>query len=280
MKVGVFLRNMGPESTRSTIRECALSAEELAYDSLFVVDHLAIPVGQTEGSDGRYLDALMTLGFLAGVTQRIRIGVGVLVVPYRAAVLSAKQIATLQVLCDERLIFGAGVGWMRAEFEALGVASAKRGALTDETLAVIHQLFSNDVSAYHGKYVQFPEFVFSPRPKRPPIWIGGGRRFAIARTLAYGDGYFPSGRIGPDEARAIKGELAQKSSELGRRSPQLILSGTANEDPKAHVDELLALQEAGVDHYILSVGRYQNAPTYRAAIERFAMQVLPALSSE
>src|SRR5262249_5020866 len=164
MKFGVVIRNMGPQSTRETITTCARAVEQAGFDAAFVVDHLAIPPDQTEGSGGRYLDPLTTLAYLAGVTQRIRLGVSVLVIPYRPAVLTAKQIATLQELSGERLILGAGVGWLRQEFEALGVDPRKRGALTDETLQVLHTLFANDVNAYEGKLVRFPAFVFAPRP--------------------------------------------------------------------------------------------------------------------
>ena len=95
MKFGVAIRNMGPQSSRTAIRACARIAEQAGFDALFVSDHLCIPPDQVEGSGGRYLDVLATLAFLAGATERIRLGVSVLVVPYRPAVLTAKQIATL-----------------------------------------------------------------------------------------------------------------------------------------------------------------------------------------
>src|ERR1700756_5330458 len=161
---------MGPQSTRTTIRACAKAAESLGYDALFVSDHLCIPPDQTEGSGGRYLDVLAALGYLAGVTERIRLGVSVLVLPYRPAVLTAKQVATIQELSGNRMILATGVGWMRREFEALGVDPSLRGALTTETLRVLHQLFANDVAAYDGALVRFAPIVFAPRPPLPPIW--------------------------------------------------------------------------------------------------------------
>ncbi|HJY80584.1 MAG TPA: LLM class flavin-dependent oxidoreductase, partial [Candidatus Binatia bacterium] len=119
MKFGAVIRNMGPQSTRETITACARAVEDAGFDAAFVVDHLAIPPDQTEGSGGRYLDPLTTLAYLAGITQRIRLGISVLVIPYRPAVLTAKQVATLQELSGGRLILGTGVGWLRQEFEAL-----------------------------------------------------------------------------------------------------------------------------------------------------------------
>src|SRR5580704_8433250 len=120
MKFGIAIRNMGPQSNRNTIRECARIAESANFDALFVSDHLCIPPDQTEGSGGRYLDVLAALAFLAGATDRIRLGVSVLVLPYRPAVLTAKQIATIQELSGERMILGVGVGRMRGEVEAQG----------------------------------------------------------------------------------------------------------------------------------------------------------------
>ena len=174
MKYGIAIRNMGPQASRKTIRECARIAEQAGFDALFVSDHLCIPPDQTEGSGGRYLDVLATLAFLAGATERIRLGVSVLVIPYRPAVLTAKQIATIQELSGDRMILGVGVGWMKPEFEALGADIKKRGAMTNETLAVLHHLWNQEEARpYDGKLVKFPAFVFLPRPARPPIWIGG-----------------------------------------------------------------------------------------------------------
>src|SRR5246127_2107425 len=142
---------MGPQSTPATIRACAAAAEALGYDALFVSDHLCIPPDQTEGSGGRYLDVLAALGYLAGVTERIRLGISVLVLPYRPAVLTAKQVATIQELSGGRLILGVGVGWMKPEFAALGADIRRRSAITNETLSVIHHLFSADApGAYDG----------------------------------------------------------------------------------------------------------------------------------
>jgi len=131
VKYGIAIRNMGPQSTRATIRACAAAAESLGYDALFVSDHLCIPPDQTEGSGGRYLDVLTTLAYLAGTTERIGLGISVLVLPYRPAVLSAKQLATIQELSGERMILGIGVGWMKPEFDALGVDKRQRGRITD-----------------------------------------------------------------------------------------------------------------------------------------------------
>src|SRR5437016_887777 len=121
MQLGVVLRNMGPQSTRETLVAAARAADALpAIADLWVVDHVAIPPDDAEGSDGRYLDPLATLAYLAGVTTRIGLGTAVLVVPYRPPLPTAKWLATIQELSGGRLLLGVGVGWMVPEFRAAG----------------------------------------------------------------------------------------------------------------------------------------------------------------
>ena len=121
MKYGIAIRNMGPQATQQTIRACVRTAEQLGYDRIVVSDHLCIPPDQTEGSGGRYLDVLAALAFIAGASERIRLGISVLVLPYRPAVLTAKQVATIQELSGGRMILGVSAGWIAPEFEALGI---------------------------------------------------------------------------------------------------------------------------------------------------------------
>src|SRR6185436_15379205 len=144
MKLGLYLRNMGPQSSRSTIVACARAAEAAGLDDLWVADHVAIPPDQSEGSGGRYLDPLATLAFLAGATERIGLGTGVLVLPYRPPLATAKWVATIQELSGGRLRLGVGAGWMEAEFRAVGVPRAKRGRVADDTLAFLHRAFATD----------------------------------------------------------------------------------------------------------------------------------------
>ena len=151
MHLGVTLRNMGDQSTPETLAACAALTEEAGLESAWVVDHIAIPPDDAEGSGGRYLDPLVTLAWLAGATTRIRLGVGVLILPYRSALPTAKQIASLQELSGERLILGVGVGWMEAEFKALGVDRSQRGKITDEALDLLNRCFAGDGGSCPGR---------------------------------------------------------------------------------------------------------------------------------
>src|ERR1700687_5747905 len=221
MKFAVAIRNMGPQSTRETIRACARVAEQIGFDALFVSDHLCIPPDDTEGSGVRYLDVLATLAYLAGATDRIRLGVSVLVLPYRPAVLTAKQVATIQELSGGRMILGVGVGWMKREFEALGVDKRMRGRISNETLRVLRHLFTTQAQAYHGDLVSFPPFVFEPRPKSPPIWIGGNGDPAIARVLEFGDGWHPM--LPAEKLKPAVAALKEKLAAKGRSEVEIVV---------------------------------------------------------
>jgi probable F420-dependent oxidoreductase len=273
MKFGVAIRNMGPQSNRATIRACARIAEQAGFDALFVSDHLCIPPDQTEGSGGRYLDVLATLAFIAGATEKIRLGISVLVVPYRPPVLTAKQIATIQELSGERVILGIGVGWMKPEFAALGADIRKRGAITDETLNVIYHLFGADLpGAYNGKLVQFPSFVFLPRPKRPTIWIGGNGQAAMARAVRFGDGWHPM--LPTAELKAKVEELHSGALTAGRAVPEIIVRrGLKLDDPAAARAKVAAEKEAGATYFILDLGRYPDEQSFGKSVENFIAKV-------
>jgi probable F420-dependent oxidoreductase len=273
MKFGIAIRNMGPQSNRTTIRACARIAEQAGFDALFVSDHLCIPPDQTEGSGGRYLDVLATLAFIAGATEKIRLGVSVLVVPYRPAVLTAKQVATIQELSGERMILGTGVGWMKPEFAALGAEFRRRGAITDETLNVLHHLFSADVpGAYNGKLVQFPSFVFLPRPKRPTIWIGGNGPAAMTRAVEFGDGWHPM--LPPTELKAKVEELHAGALAAGRAFPEIIVRrGLKLDDTAAARAKVAGEQEAGATYFILDLGRYPDEQSFGRSVETFIGKV-------
>jgi probable F420-dependent oxidoreductase len=272
MKYGIAIRNMGPQSSRATIRACATAVESLGYDALFVSDHLCIPPNQTEGSGGRYLDVLATLAYLAGATERIRLGISVLVLPYRPAVLTAKQLATIQELSGERMILGVGVGWMKPEFDALGVDKRQRGRLTDETLRVIRHLFAHEAEAYSGDLVSFPAFVFSPRPALPAIWIGGNGDKAIARVVEFGDGWHPM--MPADKLKPAVAELKQKLAAKQQSEIEIVVRrGMRFEDLGAAKAKLEAERDAGATYFILDPGRYPSEKEFAAQAETFIQKV-------
>ena len=270
MKIGMGLRNMGDVADRATITGVAQAAESAGIDSLWVFDHVAIPPEESEGSGGLYLDPLATLAFVAGCTQRIGLGTGVLVIPYRPALITAKWFATIQQLAGDRLLIGAAPGWMHAEFKALGVDRAQRGKITDATLAFIHECFENDrVSANEQ------EFLFLPRPARPRIYVGGDAPHAINRALEFGDGWMPIGKK-PDVLAPIVADYRAQAAESGKPVPEIITFAPLNSDDLAEAEETInAFAEAGVDR-IVWICRYEDATDCRQQLEK--MQ--PLLASE
>jgi probable F420-dependent oxidoreductase len=263
---------MGPQSTRETIRSCARVAEKLGFDALFVSDHLCIPPDDIEGSGGRYLDVLATLAYLAGVTDRIRLGVSVLVLPYRPAVLTAKQVATIQELSGERMILGVGVGWMKREFEALSVDKRMRGRISNETLRVLRHLFGTQAQAYRGDLVSFPPFVFEPRPACPPIWIGGNGDPAIARVLEFGDGWHPM--LPADKLKPAVTSLKENLKARGRGEIEIVVRrGLRFDDVGVARARLAAERDAGATYFILDLGRYPSEREFIAQAEAFISKV-------
>ena len=262
MKIGVTLRIMGPQSTAETLTACAKAADEAGLDDLWVADHVAIPPDDSEGSGGRYLDPLTALGFLAAHTERIGIGTAVLNLPYRPALPTAKQIATVQELSGGRLRLGVGVGWMEAEFRALGVDRTQRGRLTDETLTYLKRCFADDVMEANGQ-----DFLFLPRPRKPPIFVGGLGRPARERAIRHGDGWLPISRNPEKLGEGIR-ELQALAEEAGRSTPEVaVLTPLPLDDGEAAADRLREFAEVGVGR-VAHTARYESVDDFRREIER------------
>ena len=273
MKLGLYLRNMGPQSTRDTLVECARAAEEVGIDDLWVADHIAIPPDDAEGSNGRYLDPLATLAYLAGATTRIGLGIGVLVLPYRRPLPTAKWVATIQELSGGRFLFGVGSGWMQPEFRALGVDFAKRGKLTDETLDFFNRCFASDEVEENGQ-----KFLFRPRPARPPIFVGGAAPHALKRAVRFGDGWAPIG-VGAAQLAPVVAEYRAMAKQAGKPAPEVvIITSLPLEDPPRAAAEARAYADAGATRLVHG-WRYADAKAWRLAAEVMARSVRAAVGA-
>lgn len=266
MDLGIVVRNMGPASAPDTLVACARAAEELGIESLWVPDHIAIPPDDAEGSDGRYLDPLATLAHLAAATRRIRLGTGVLVLPYRPALPTVRQVATIQELSGGRLLLGVGVGWMRAEFRALGVDRRRRGALCDDVLDLLRRCFDSgpgDVVERNGQ-----PFLFRPNPERPPVYVGGGAPHALDRTIRFGDGWMPMG-TDPEKLAPEVRELARRAATAGRPCPEVVcMGGFAIDDRDRARTRLDALAALGVTRLVVG-HRETGIDGFRRTAERW-----------
>jgi probable F420-dependent oxidoreductase len=175
----------------------ARRAEELGFESVWVGDHIALPISADDAGDNMphqaRLEALMALTFVAAVTRRVRLAVGVIVLPQRQPVLLAKQLSTLDVLSNGRLIVGFGVGYVGAELRALGASLQDRAARTDEYLEVMRALWSAEPVSFSGRFVELNGVVQRPLPARephPPMIFGGQSAAAYRRTVQLGDGWY------------------------------------------------------------------------------------------
>lgn len=253
MKLGIAVRTMGPQSEPQTLVACARAAEAARLDELWVQDHVAIPPDDAEGSEGRYLDPLTTLAYLAAITKRIGIGTGILNLPYRPPLPTAKAIATVQELSGGRLLLGVGIGWMESEFRALDVPRTERGARSDATLRLWHRWFAADEAEANGQ-----PFLFRPRPPRPPILVGGNGHAARRRAVHYGDAWMPMVRDLGKLAAGIE-DLETLAAAAGRPVPEIaVMTSLPLAEAAEAADRLGALHELGVRR-VAHAQRYHEA---------------------
>jgi probable F420-dependent oxidoreductase len=179
MKIGVFLPTYlvrgGEREHTQQLRRFATRAEELGFDSLFTTDHL---LTATRFYRVSWLEPLTTLTYAAAVTERVKLGTSILVLPTRQPVVLAKEIATLQRLSGGRFVFGAGVGWYDPEFQAVGGDRTERGRRTDEVLEATMQLLSEPDVTFEGRHYSFADATVEPLGAVPPVWVAGGRQLA------------------------------------------------------------------------------------------------------
>ncbi len=310
MKFGAFLPISGRAAGPATLMEAARGAEALGYDSVWTADRIIIPWQintlypySEEQSfivppDRPFLEPLTCLAFLAGCTEKISLGMSVLVLPYRHPLYWAKVSTTIDHLSKGRLILGVGVGWMVEEFEALGVPFDERGKLSDEQLDIINLLWKEERPRFEGRYYRFGEIAFYPKPfqkARIPIWVGGEGARAQRRAALYGDAWFPYFvRITPRELRRRFDNIRRLAGEAGR-DPDMIrlaccLPIEVSREPvpqeedrlRGTPDQLIKALEGyrgiGVEHVALQF-MVPHWPERMEQIERFAQGVMPSFKT-
>jgi len=299
VKIGIWIPSVRQLARPDIIRRSLIEAERLGYDSVWTIDHVLAPRANA-AQFGLVYDPLVVMALAAGITERVQIGVSVLVLPYRHGVLTAKMVASIDDLSGGRVILGVGSGWNAVESAILGQPFEERGAMTDEWLRVMQELWTNPDPSFTGTYTSFSDVEFRPPPVQrphPPIWVGGHSRAALRRTAEFGAAWHPINRT-PDQLRAGMAEIGRLCERMGRAHPpalapridaRLILDDGGGPAP-AHAghllegtpDELLdlaeQLRELGAEHLVLEfVAR--DAEHYFAQIEAFARDVRPLLSS-
>jgi probable F420-dependent oxidoreductase len=289
IEFGYHLPVWGPTATRETLITVARRVEALGFDSVWASDHVVIPFEirsrypyNATGDfplppTSNFLEPLTALALVAGVTERLRLGTTVLVLPHRHPLLAAKILATLDHLAPGRVILGAGVGWMREEIELLGAPYDQRGAWSDEAIQVMRACWRDERVSFHGRFFDIPEVGLAPKPARGtiPIWIGGHSPRALRRVAELGDGWHAA-FASPEVMRKGLAELKQVCARIARDPAEITLSvrmGLSARRPASEVvDELAILREIGVRHVIVET-RVTSADDMTTLLDRFTNDV-------
>jgi probable F420-dependent oxidoreductase len=260
MKFGLRYCNTGQYIDPARAVELVQAAEEAGFESAWTVEHVVIPRGYQSAypyaADGRIPggegdfpipDPLIWMAYVAARTTRIRLATGILILPQRNPVITAKEVATLDVMSGGRVLLGVGVGWLKEEFEALGIPFAERGRRTDEYIAAMRVLWSSPAPTYEGRFIRFKDAFMRPKPVRGdvPIIIGGHSEAAAKRAGRLAQGFFP--------ARGVMAELisvVRREAEAAGRDPDAVeVTASMPEDP----GEIPALAKLGVRRLLVPV---------------------------
>ncbi len=300
MQIGIHAPHLGQELNAATLQSFARECDELGVHSLWVSDHVCWPSDIRSKypytDDGSFpakpelgwLDPIGTLLFIAGCTSNIRLGTSVLILPYRPPVTTAKQLATLDIVSNGRLILGVGVGWMAEEAAVLGMPWDHRGKRADEQLQIFEQLFTQDAPSFEGEFYQFPKVGFEPKPiQQPlPVWVGGSTDAAFRRAARFGHGFhaaFQPLDVVRREWQAVRAaceDIDRDPSELilslrlyldpeSRMEPEKSVAGSA-EQMRQRMTELAA---AGVRHVLLDPVARGGAAGRLDAVRQFMVDV-------
>ena len=219
MNFGVTLPNFhyGAAPSREHLLGVVRAAEESGFTSVWSTDHIL--VGSAFPRYGTAYESLATLAWVAGKTDRIRVGTSILVLAMRNAILAAKQIATIDSLSQGRVIVGVGAGWNEDEYRMLGANFKRRGRVLDESIRAMRVLWSQDRPTFSGDVYRFADTLFDPKPEQsggPPIWVGGNSDAALRRTALLGDAWHAD-EVAPDEFAKQVASLTKQASDAGRR---------------------------------------------------------------
>ena len=295
MKFGVCLPQYGREVNFDDIKAVASDAEAMGFESVWASDHIVTPEHMHRNIGPNFLDVFTVLSHVSALTTRVRLGTTVLVTPYRNPLVAAKIVSTLDLLSNGRVILGVGAGGAPDEFAALGVPENRRGAITNEYLAAMIELWTTDPSGYSGRYVNFEGVRFAPKPVQqphPPIWVGGRSDAALRRAVRFGEALHPTG-TSLDVLRERMGRLAEFSEEASRPDPPetTVHQAVSFEptDSSAHdrrpgrgspdqvCRDLVSYVEMGISFVVCNF-RADDTDEQRRAMETFARRVMPSFS--
>jgi probable F420-dependent oxidoreductase len=291
MKVGLFVPLGNGNATADLLRTLGREAEDRGFESIWLAEHVVLfdeyesrypyaPDGRFPGGpDSGLLEPLTALTYLAAVTDRIRLGTGICLVPQRNPVYTAKQVVDLDNLSGGRVDFGVGVGWLREEFDAVAAPFERRGARTDEYLTVMRSLWQDEVSEHRGELYDLPPCRMYPKPVQrphPPIHVGGESDAALRRVAAHGQGWYSFNRLPPDLDEPLR-RLDARLAERGRTRADIELTVCPyfNAVTPESID---GYRDKGVDRLVVLCLAF-DVDMLRASLDQLATSVLEPASA-
>jgi probable F420-dependent oxidoreductase len=260
MRWGLYGLHKGSSIDPETLTRRARRAEEAGFESLWVGDHVALPIDAPDPADEPRLELIVTLTYLAAATSRVRLATGVAILPMRHPVLLAKQLTSIDVLSQGRLIVGVGVGYVEPELSALGASVADRGARTDEHLAAMRALWESASSPppaslppFDGRFVSFSGVMQWPRPiqtPHPPIVCGGHSPSALRRAVQVADGWY-GWELDPTQTARALADLREAEKRYGRPAELGDLEITITPPPDFDAGMARRYEEVGVHRLVL-----------------------------
>lgn len=292
MDVGLILPSYREGASTESIDAASETVARLGWHSVFTTDHVLVEPSERSEDYFTVFDAVATLGHVAARQPSLKIGISVIVVPMRNAVVLAKELATLDALSGGRLIVGVGVGWNEKEFGHLGAADRfhHRGAYLDEAIAIWRHLWGGDQGPFKGHFHEFDEVRFGPLPvqgRDMTVWVGGRNPAALRRAGRLGQGYHSSAS-GPAQIATRLPVIFEAAEEAGRPKPTIsarVRVAFGRQDvpffmvagaPEQMIGELREFMEVGVDHIAVDFAE-TDAGKVSKLIERFDSEVLAAL---
>ena len=313
MRFGFYLPTRGPGTDPDSITSLVQHGERVGFASVMIADHIVIPASIQSSypytvsggflSEEEAFDQLSLMSYVAAKTERLRMVSSVMILPHRNPVVTAKMLATIDVLSKGRVTVGVGVGWMREEFEALHAPDFdKRGAVSNEYIEIFKKLWTEDVVTHEGESYAFKALKFAPKPVQkphPPIWVGGHSRPALRRVAHHADGWHPVGSTAasplPPEEVAEKRDQIHAMAEAHGRDPlgiEIAYKAPIYDGGRPPEGETRRFFSGGADeiaediHTFAGVGVHElvfdfRSPTTEQSLDRmawFAAEVVPLVS--
>jgi len=286
MKIGLSYANAGPFISPERLGHLAQTAERCGIESIWTVEHVVIPEnykstypysssGKLPGSEDVPIpDPLLPLAFAAALTSTLKLATGILILPQRHPLYVAKELATLDVLSRGRMILGIGSGWLREEFDSLGLDFDSRGSRTNEAIEAIRTLWREGSSRFAGKHFNFGPVKSFPKPVQKggvPVHIGGHSKAAARRAARLGDGFFPM-ELDPGKLAGLLSVMKEECAKIGRNPAEIEISAAG----KPTLEFINRYRDMGISRLVIGPPAWDEEGLTRG-LEKIASEVVPKL---